>query len=95
MSDDAFIRLQERVFRAVEVLRNLQKQNASLKQEVEQLRRDLEELKKQSQFNSQMVERLQSDRLKIRARVERILKNVTALEEPSGESTLWAEKKNG
>lgn len=88
MAETALCRLQDRLFRVREIFRTLQEENASLKQRIQELTRDLEELKKDNDAKQELMERLENDRLKIRTRVETILKQIAILEEPTRESSL-------
>lgn len=82
-AESALTHLQDRLLRVVELVQALQSENTRLKQEFQQLRQELEELKNADQAKSDLLERLQNDRLNIRSRVERIVRNLAALEEPT------------
>lgn len=88
MAETALSRLQDRLFRVTEIFRTLQQENAGLKQQIQDLTQDLEELKKDNDAKQELMERLENDRLKIRTRVETILKQIATLEEPTRESSL-------
>lgn len=74
------------MIRAVRLLQTLQSHNASLREEASKLERDLEELKRENQEKSELINRFENDRLKIRSHVERAIKRVAVLEEPVRES---------
>ncbi len=78
--------LKESVARAVEFLRALQTENASLRQTVLKLQHEVEELKSENQEKYELIHRFKNNRLRIRSRVERAIKKVAALENPAKES---------
>jgi acetyl-CoA carboxylase alpha subunit len=73
--------LHDRLGQVIELIQALQSENVNLRQEVQQLRQDLEELKRENNSKSQLVERFENNRHKIRSRVENVLRNVATLEE--------------
>jgi acetyl-CoA carboxylase alpha subunit len=73
--------LHDRLGQVIELIQALQSENVNLRQEVQQLRQDLEELKRENNSKSQLVERFENSRHKIRSRVENVLRNVATLEE--------------
>jgi len=75
--------LETRVIQAVQLLSSLQKEVRTLEEKVQKLRRSLEEVKKDDKLNNQVVKQFRNDRLRIRSRVEKALRKLTALEEPS------------
>lgn len=74
--------LETRVERAVQRLRSLDTENQTLRQEIQQLREDLEEARKDKDTKNRVIKQLESDRLRIRSRVERVLQKVQAMEQP-------------
>lgn len=82
MPEDAFSRLEQTVEQAAELIKGLRAENASLKEEMLELRREFEALRTEQQRTSQRNETLEKERLKVRTRVERILGALAALEEP-------------
>ncbi|MDA2929281.1 hypothetical protein MYX84_04925 [Acidobacteria bacterium AH-259-O06] len=82
MSENALAQLESRVVRVVQLLRSLQTENRSLREEIQQLRKDLEEIKEDKKIKNQRIEQFEDDRLRIRSRVEKIMRKVRTLEEP-------------
>ena len=68
---------------AVQLLGSLQSENKTLKEEIEQLKRSIEEIKGENNYKSKLIKQFKSDRLKIQARVDKIMEKVIALGEPS------------
>ena len=68
---------------AVRLLGSLQGENKTLKEEIEQLKRSLEEIKGENNHKGTLIKQFKNDRLKIQSRVEKIMEKVIALEEPS------------
>lgn len=73
--------LLERVLQAAELLKRSKEEKRVAEKEIERLRRDLQKAKRESQIKDQVIERLENDRLKIRSRVEKVLEQVSTLEE--------------
>ena len=76
--------LHDRLFQVSELVQALRSENVNLQKEIRQLKKDLEELKTENVSKSQLVRRLEHNRLKIQSRVEKVLQNVTTLEERAG-----------
>ena len=68
---------------AVRLLGSLQGENKTLKEEIEQLKRSLDEIKGENNHKGKLIKQFKNDRLKIQSRVEKIMEKVIALEEPS------------
>ena len=68
---------------AVQLLGSLQGENKILKEEIEQLKRSIEEIKGENNYKSKLIKQFKSDRLKIQSRVDKIMEKVIALGEPS------------
>ena len=68
---------------AVQLLGSLQGENKTLKEEIEQLTRSIEEIKGENNYKSKLIKQFKSDRLKIQSRVDKIMEKVIALGEPS------------
>ena len=68
---------------AVQLLGSLQGENKTLKEEIEQLKRSIEEIKGENNYKSKLIKQFKSDRLKIQSRVDKIMEKVIALGEPS------------
>ncbi len=68
---------------AVQLLGSLQSENKTLKEEIEQLKRSIEEIKGENNYKSKLIKQFKSDRLKIQSRVDKIMEKVIALGEPS------------
>lgn len=88
MQEGSLDRLEKTVEEIVRLVLALQEENACLKQEMMQQKEDLEELRKENLAKTKSIERFESDRQRIRSRVERMLRQVSALEEAAKESTL-------
>jgi len=73
--------------RVVELLKKVQAENSELRTVVQQLKDDLEELKKENCAKGELIEKLENDRLEIRSRVEKIITKISTLEKPVGEAS--------
>jgi FtsZ-binding cell division protein ZapB len=83
VSIEALDNLESRVMEAVQLLGRLQSENKTLKEEIEQLKRSIEEIKGENNYKSKLIKQFKSDRLKIQSRVDKIMEKVIALGEPS------------
>jgi FtsZ-binding cell division protein ZapB len=83
VSIEALDNLESRVMEAVQLLGSLQSENKTLKEEIEQLKRSIEEIKGENNYKSKLIKQFKSDRLKIQSRVDKIMEKVIALGEPS------------
>ena len=83
MSTEALDNLERHVRDAVRLLGSLQSENKTLKEEIEQLKRSLEEIKGEKNYKDKLIKQFKNDRLIIQSRVEHIMEKVSALEEPS------------
>ena len=83
VSKEALDKLESRVLDAVQLLGSLQGENKTLKEEIEQLKRSIEEIKGENNYKSKLIKQFKSDRLKIQSRVDKIMEKVIALGEPS------------
>jgi len=68
---------------AVQLLGSLQSENKTLKEEIEQLKRNIEEIKGENNYQGKLIKQFKNDRLKIQSRVDKIMEKVIALGEPS------------
>ena len=73
--------LEARVTQVVQLVNSLQTEKKALEEEVEKLRRNVEEVKKDNSTKNQLIKQFKNDRLRIRSRVEKIAEKVVALEE--------------
>ena len=73
--------LEARVTQVVHLVSSLQTENKALEEEVEKLRRNVEEVTKDNSTKNQLIKQFKNDRLRIRSRVEKIAEKVVALEE--------------
>jgi chromosome segregation ATPase len=83
-SEKALVQLEAHLTQVVRLLSSLQGENRNLREEIQRLGTDLEEVKKDNKAKDQLIKQLKDDRLRIRAGVEKIMKKVTTLEEPLG-----------
>ncbi|MCZ6768355.1 MAG: cell division protein ZapB [Acidobacteriota bacterium] len=83
MAEKALDQLETRVTQAVQLLSGLQMEVRTLEEEVQTLKRSLEEVKQDNNLKNQVIKQFRNDRLRIRSRVEQALRKVIALEEPS------------
>ncbi len=83
MAEKVLDQLETRVTQAVQLLSGLQMEVRSLEEEVQSLKRSLEEVEKDNKLKNQNIKQFRNDRLRIRSRVEEALRKVIALEEPS------------
>lgn len=74
----------------VEKWRGLQEENTSLKEEIGQLRHNLEELKRENGERVKRLLELDSQRSQIRSRVEKVIENISVLEKKEKGSTTPA-----
>ncbi len=81
VSNKSLDQLESRVTQVVQLVSSLQTENKVLEEEVEKLRRNVEEVKKDNSTKNQLIKQFKNDRLMIRSRVERIAEKVVALEE--------------
>lgn len=81
MSDwqDSFAKLEEKIQKAAEIFKQTQLENGRLREEVEKLRADLKERSKHSDGSSRELAALKREREEIRARLERLLRQIDAL----------------
>ncbi len=73
--------LEARVTQVVQLVNSLQTEKEALEEEVEKLRRNVEEVKKDNSTKDQLIKQFKNDRIRIRSRVEKIAEKVVALEE--------------
>ncbi len=78
--EDAFSRLEEALQGAVKRMRKVEDENASLRRQAGQLKRELEGLKERNQRKRQLLEQYASDRSEIRSRVAKALDKIAGLE---------------
>ncbi len=83
MAEKVLDQLETRVTQAVQLLSGLQMEVRSLEEEVQTLKRSLEEVEEDNKLKNQNIKQFRNDRLRIRSRVEEALRKVIALEEPS------------
>ncbi len=83
VAEKALDQLETRVTQAVQLLSGLQREVRTLEEEVQTLKRSLEEVKQDNNLKNQVIKQFRNDRLRIRSRVEQALRKVIALEEPS------------
>ncbi len=81
MSNKSLGQLEARVTQVVQLVNNLQTEKKALEEEVEKLRRNVEEVKKNNSTKDRLIKQFKNDRLRIRSRVEKIAEKVVALEE--------------
>ena len=81
VSNKSLDQLESRVTQVVHLVGSLQTENKVLEEEVEKLRRNVEEVKKDNSTKNQLIKQFKNDRLRIRSRVEKIAEKVVALEE--------------
>ena len=87
MTDSALARLEESLARVIELLKKVQAENSELRTVIQQHKDDLEELKKENCVRGEIIEKLESDRLEIRSRVEKIIAKIGTLEKAVGEAS--------
>ena len=81
VSNKSLDQLESRVTQVVQLVSSLQTENKALEEEVEKLRRNVEEVTKDNSTKNQLIKQFKNDRLRIRSRVEKIAERVVALEE--------------
>lgn len=81
VSNKSLDQLESRVTQVVQLVSSLQTENKVLEEEVEKLRKNVEEVKKDNSTKNQLIQQFKNDRLRIRSRVEKIAEKVVALEE--------------
>jgi chromosome segregation ATPase len=78
-SNDPFQKLEEKVFRAAEILRHAQEEKRALHQEVEKLKADAKERARRCEGLEHELIALRKEREDVRSRVERLLEQIDAL----------------
>ena len=86
MSENPLAQLEDHVNRVVACLKDLESENFRLKERIEQLVEELEELKREGLARDRHINNLKHERLEIRTRVKRIRENLAALGTPVKES---------
>lgn len=86
MSESALDRLEHYVSQITSRMQDLKGENAELRERIDSLQEELEELRRESLTKGQSIENFMQERLEIRSRVQRIRKNLSTLE--AKESTL-------
>ncbi len=81
VSNKSLDQLESRVTQVVQLVGSLQTENKALEEEVEKLRRNVEEVKRDNSTKNQLIKQFKNDRLRIRSRVGKIAEKVVALEE--------------
>lgn len=83
MSTEALEQLESRIEQVVDLLSRAHGEKQNLLEKIQQLKRNLEEVTRESKHKDQLIKRLRGDRVKVRSRVESILERVVTLEQPS------------
>ena len=83
VSNKSLDQLGARVTQVVQLVGSLQTEHKTLEEEVEKLRRNVEEAKKDNSTKNQLIKQFKNDRLRIRSRVEKIAEKVVTLEKLS------------
>jgi len=86
VSESALDRLEHYVSQITSRMQDLKGENAELRERIDSLQEELEELRRESLTKGQSIENFMQERLEIRSRVQRIRKNLSTLE--AKESTL-------
>ena len=81
VSNKSLDQLEARVTQVAQLVNSLQTEKKALEEEVEKLRRNVEEARKDNSTKKQLIKQFKNDRLRIRSRVEKIAEKVVALEE--------------
>ena len=81
VSNKSLDQLESRVTQVVQLVSSLQTENKVLEEEVEKLRKNVEEVKKDNSTKNQLIQQFTNDRLSIRSRVDRLTAKLVALEE--------------
>ena len=81
VSNKSLDQMEARVTQVVQLVDSLQAEKKALEEEVEKLRRNVEEVKKDNSTKDQLIKQFKNDRLRVRSRVEKIAEKVVALEE--------------
>ncbi len=81
VSNKSLDQLESRVTQVVQLVSSLLTEKKTLEEEVEKLRRNVEEVRKDNSTKNQLIKQFKNDRLRIRSRVEKIAEKVVALEE--------------
>ena len=86
MSEKPLDQLENYVSRVALLAQDLRDRNAELETKIDKLEAELEELREESSAKGRDIKNLKHERLELRSRVQRIRKNIAALE--TQESTL-------
>ncbi len=84
MSDwqESFAKLEEKIQKATELFRQTQAENRRLREEVEKLRADLKDRSQHTDGSDRELAALKREREEVRARLERLLRQIDALTKP-------------
>ena len=81
---DSFQQFEEKISRAIEVLKRVQAEKKALEHEVERLKSAAKERTRESEAHERELVALRREREEVRARVEKLLEQIDALTGPAG-----------
>jgi uncharacterized coiled-coil DUF342 family protein len=84
-ANDHFQRLEEKLFKAAEVVRRTQEERRILHQEVEKLKADAKERSRHCEGLERELVALRKEREDVRTRVERLIQQIDTLTTPESE----------
>jgi FtsZ-binding cell division protein ZapB len=84
-SNDRFAKLEEKLFKAIEVFKRTQEEKRALEEGLEKLRKDSKDHTKRVDSLERELVALRREREEVRARIEKLLSRIDALTSPDSE----------
>ena len=81
-SNDHFAKLEEKLWKAVELFKETQREKTALQQELEKLRAEFKERAKHSDTQDRDLQALRREREDVRRRIEKLLEQIDVLTKP-------------
>jgi chromosome segregation ATPase len=81
---DSFQQFEEKITRAIDVLKRVQSEKTALERELERVKSTAKERSRESETQEKELVALRRERDEVRARVEKLLEQVDALTKPDG-----------
>ncbi|HEV3276123.1 MAG TPA: hypothetical protein VG860_04855 [Terriglobia bacterium] len=81
---DSFQQFEEKIARAIEVLKRVQAEKKALEHELERVKSAAKERTRETESHERELVALRREREEVRARVEKLLEQIDALSKPEG-----------